>query len=133
MKIIIVGCGKVGHKLAEKLSLEESTDVTVVDLNRAAVKETANAFDVMGVVGDGITIDTFMEAGIKDTDILIAVTGSDEVNLLICLLAKKLGNCQTIARIRNPQYNESMKLIKDDLGLAMIINPDYISASEIVR
>ena len=133
MKIIIVGCGKVGHKLAEKLSLEENTDVTVVDVNRAAVKETANAFDVMGVVGDGVTLDTFMEAGIKDTDILIAVTGSDEVNLLICLLAKKLGNCQTIARIRNPQYNESMKLIKDDLGLAMIINPDYISASEIAR
>lgn len=133
MNIIIVGCGKVGQKLAEKISLEENTDVTVVDLNRFAIKETTNAYDVMGVVGNGVALDTLIESGVKEADILVAVTGSDEVNLLICLLAKKLGNCQTIARVRKPEYNDGMRLIKDDLGLEMIINPDFISASEIAR
>lgn len=133
MNIIIAGCGKVGQKLAEKLSYEEDNDITVIDLNRFAVKETTNAYDIMGVIGNCTSIETLSEAGIKDADILVAVTGSDEINLLSCLIAKKMSNCQTIARVSKPEYTEEIKLIKDDLGLAMVINPEQIVASEIAR
>jgi len=133
MNITIVGCGKVGQKLVEKISCEEDTNVTVIDSNRAAVKETTNTYDVMGVIGNCVDLETLAEAGVGETDILIAVTGSDEINLLTCLIAKKMGGCQTIARVRKPEYSDGIKLIKDDLGLAMIINPDQISASEIAR
>lgn len=133
MNIIIAGCGKVGQKLAEKISYEEDNDITVIDLNRVAVKETTNAYDIMGVIGNCTSMETLSEAGIKDADILIAVTGSDEINLLSCLIAKKMSNCQTIARVSKPEYTEEIKLIKDDLGLAMVINPEQIAASEIAR
>ncbi len=133
MNIIIAGCGKVGQKLAEKLSYEEDNDITVIDLNRFAVKETTNAYDIMGVIGNCTSIETLSDAGVKDADILIAVTGSDEINLLSCLIAKKMSNCQTIARVSKPEYTEEIKLIKDDLGLAMVINPELIVASEIAR
>ncbi len=133
MNIIIVGCGKVGQKLVDKISNEEGTNITVIDINRSAVKETTESYDVMGVVGNCVAVDTLTEAGVANTDILIAVTGSDEINLITALIAKKLGNCQTIARVRKPEYMEGINLVKDDLGLAMIINPDQISASEIAR
>lgn len=133
MNIIIVGCGKVGQKLAEKISSEQDNNVTVIDVNSSAVKETTNAYDVMGYVGDCVVVDTLIGAGVKDTDILIAVTGSDEINMLTCLIAKKLGNCQTIARVRKPEYSTGIKLVKDDLGLAMLINPSQIAANEIAR
>ncbi len=133
MNIIIAGCGKVGQKLAEKLSYEDDNDITVIDLNRTAVKDTTNLYDIMGVIGNCTSMETLSDAGIKDADILIAVTGSDEINLLSCLIAKKMGNCQTIARVSKPEYTEEIKLIKDDLGLAMVINPEQIVASEIAR
>ncbi len=133
MNIIIAGCGKVGQKLAEKLSYEEDNDITVIDTNRFAVKETTNAYDIMGVVGNCTSIETLSDAGIKNADILVAVTGSDEINLLACLIAKKMSDCQTIARVSKPEYTEEIKLIKDDLGLAMVINPEQIVASEIAR
>ncbi len=133
MNIIIAGCGKVGQKLAEKISHEEDNNITVVDINRVAVRETTDSYDIMGVVGNCTGMDTLNEAGIKDADILIAVTGSDEINLLTCLIAKKMGDCQTIARVSKPEYHEEIKLIKDDLGLTMVINPEQIAASEIAR
>ena len=133
MNIIIVGCGKVGHKLAEELSLEENQNITVIDLKYNVVQNLINKYDIMGVVGSGASIDTLNEAGIKDADLLIAVTGSDELNLLTCLIAKKSSNCQTIARVRNPEYKKEMSIIQKDLGLALIINPELTAADEMAR
>lgn len=133
MKIIIVGCGKVGQKLAEELSQEENQNITVIDLKHSIVQDLINKYDLMGVAGSGASIDTLTEAGIEDADLLIAVTGSDELNLLTCLIAKKTGGCQTIARVRNPEYRKEMRLIHKDLGLALIINPEQAAADEMAR
>ena len=132
MNIIIVGCGKVGQALAEQLN-EEDNNVTVIDVDRKIVESVASRFDVMGVAGNGATHAVQQEAGITRADLLIAVTNSDELNLLCCLIAKKAGNCQTIARVRSPQYNIEAPFLKDELGLAMVINPEYAAAAEIAR
>ncbi|MDE5741027.1 MAG: Trk system potassium transporter TrkA [Oscillospiraceae bacterium] len=132
MNIIIVGCGKVGQALAEQLN-EEDNNVTVIDVDRKIVESVASRFDVMGVAGNGATHAVQQEAGITRADLMIAVTGSDELNLLCCLIAKKAGNCQTIARVRSPQYNIEAPFLKDELGLAMVINPEYAAAAEIAR
>ncbi|MDE5992494.1 MAG: Trk system potassium transporter TrkA [Oscillospiraceae bacterium] len=132
MNIIIVGCGKVGQALAEQLN-EEDNNVTVIDIDRKIVDMVANRFDVMGVAGNGATHAVQQEAGITRADLLIAVTDSDELNLLCCLIAKKAGNCQTIARVRSPQYNNDAPFLKDELGLAMVINPEFAAAAEIAR
>ncbi len=133
MNIIIVGCGKVGQKLAERLSREKENDITVVDLRRSVIQDLINHYDIMGVCGNCSALDTLMEAGVKSADILIAVTGSDEVNLLTCLIAKKAGGCQTVARVRQPSYAKELHLFKEDLGLALIINPEFTAATEIAR
>ena len=130
MEIIIVGCGKVGKALAAQLN-EAGNNITVVDLNAERVADITNRYDVMGVVGNGATHTVLKEAGIDDADLMIAVTGSDERNLLCCLIAKKAGDCQTIARVRNPQYNADVPYLKGELGLAMVINPEYAAAEEI--
>lgn len=132
MNIIIVGCGKVGQTLAAQLN-EEGNNITVIDLSESKVGEVTSRYDVMGVVGNGATHLTQKDAGINNADLLIAVTGSDELNLLCCLVAKKAGNCQTIARIKNPEYSAEAPFLKDELGLAMIINPEYAAAQEIAR
>ncbi len=133
MNTLIIGCGKVGQKLAEQLSREANQNITVVDTRYDVVQDIINQYDAMGVVGNGASVEVLLEAGVKNADILIAVTNSDEVNLLTCLLAKKTGNCQTIARVRKPDYNKELHLFKDDLGLAMIINPELTAANEIAR
>lgn len=132
MDIIIVGCGKVGRALAEQLN-EAGNNITVVDISAARVNDVADRYDVMGVVGNGATHATLQEAGIDKADLLIAVTGSDERNLLCCLIAKKAGGCQTIARVRSPQYNAEAPYLKEELGLAMVINPELAAAGEIAR
>ena len=132
MNIIIVGCGRVGQTLAGKLN-NDGNDVTVVDVLVDKVQSIAERYDVMGVVGNGATQSVLQEAGIEDADLLISVTNSDELNLLCCLLAKKQGNCQTIARVKNPAYSQEAVYFKDGLGLAMIINPEYAAAEEIAR
>ncbi len=132
MNIIIVGCGKVGEALAEQLN-EEGSNITVVDMNAERVNDVSSKYDVMGVIGNGATHATLQEAGIDHSDLLIAVTGSDELNLLCCLIAKKAGNCQTIARVRSPEYSSEAPYLKDELGLAMVINPEYAAAAEIAR
>ena len=132
MNIIIVGCGKVGQTLAAQLN-EEGHNITVIDLSESKVNDITSRYDVMGVVGNGATHLTQKDAGINNADLLIAVTGSDELNLLCCLVAKKAGNCQTIARIKNPEYSAEAPFLKDELGLAMIINPEYAAAQEIAR
>ena len=133
MNIIIVGCGKVGQKILERLSEEKEHDITVVDVSAKLVEDLVGQYDVMGVVGSGANIDTLREAGVENADLLIAVTASDELNLLTCLIARKCGNCQTIARIRKPEYYKEIQLLKDDLGLAMIINPELAAATEMAR
>ena len=132
MNIIIVGCGKVGQTLAEQLN-EEGNNITVVDINAENLRATATQNDVLGIVGNGATYAIQKEAGIESADLLIAVTDSDELNLLCCMVAKKTGNCQTIARVRNPDYSTEADFLKDELGLAMVINPEYAAASEISR
>ena len=133
MNIIIVGCGKVGEKLAEKLSNEKKHNITVIDTRYRVVQDIANRYDIMGVAGSGASTETLLDAGVRDADLLIAVTGADELNLLVCLIAKKTGNCKTIARVRKPEYSKDLNLFKEDLGLAMIINPEQTAAAEIAR
>jgi trk system potassium uptake protein TrkA len=132
MNIIIVGCGKVGQTLAAQLN-DEGNNVTVIDLSAEKVNLVATRYDTMGVVGNGATHAVQREAGIDSADLLIAVTGSDELNMLCCMIAKKAGNCKTIARIKNPEYSAEAPFLKDELGLAMVINPEYAAAQEISR
>ena len=132
MNIIIVGCGKVGTTLAQQLT-KEGNSVTIVDVNASNLNAVANQNDVMGVVGNGATFDVQMRAGIERADLLIAVTNSDELNLLCCMVAKKTGNCQTIARVRDPEYSNDANFLKNELGLAMVINPELAAAAEIDR
>lgn len=132
MNIIIVGCGKVGEELAGRLN-DEGDNITVIDIEPAKVNDVTARLDVLGVTGNGATHLVQQEAGIRDADLLIAVTGSDELNLLCCLIAKKEGNCQTIARVRDPQYSTEAPYLKEELGLAMVINPEFAAAAEIAR
>lgn len=127
LHIIIVGCGKVGETLVEQLC-KEGHDITVIDKNYRRIQELANMYDVMGLVGNGASYSVQMEAGIEDTDLIIAVTGSDELNLLCCTVAKRVGNCAAIARVRTPDYSEEIGYLREKLGLAMIINPEYEAA-----
>lgn len=130
MNIIIIGCGQVGSTLTGQLS-SENHNVTVIDTDAKKVRKVAGNFDVMGVCGNGISIKTLKEAGVEEADILIAVTESDEVNLLCALMAKKVGDCKTIARVRNHVYSGETEFIKEQLELSMIINPDLATAKEI--
>ena len=132
MNIIIVGCDKVGSTLAEQLDAD-GNNVTVIDIDSDKVKDVANRLDIMGVVGNGATHTTQLEAGIKNADLLIAVTGSDELNLLCCIVAKREKGCDTIVRLENPEYNGEAGYIKNELGLAMVINPELAAAEEIAR
>ena len=133
MNIIVLGCGKVGQKIAERLSEENGHNITVIDRRYDVVSDIINHFDIMGVVGNGGDVDVLKEAGIENADLLIAITGSDELNLMASLMAKKLGNCKSIARVRRPEYHKIVNVMKDDLGLAMAINPERAAASEIAR
>lgn len=132
MNIIIAGCGKVGGALAMQLS-KEGHDITVIDQKSAVVQRMANVADVRGIVGNGASYNVQTDAGIEKADLLIAVTNADEVNLLCCLIAKKAGGCQTIARVRNPIYHQEVRHIKEELGLSMVINPEWAAAMEIAR
>lgn len=132
MKIIIVGCGKVGQTLAEKLN-GDGNDVTVVDVSAEKVKTISERLDILGVIGNGASHKTLKEAGIAKADLFIAVTRSDELNLLCCMIAKKEGRCHTIARLKNPEYSQESEYLKKELGLSMVINPEYAAAEEIAR
>ncbi|MBE7068113.1 MAG: Trk system potassium transporter TrkA [Clostridiales bacterium] len=132
MNVIIVGCGRVGRTLAEKLN-NDGNDVTVIDMSAEKVEKVINRCDVMGIVGNGATYTVQREAGIDKADLLIAVTNSDELNLLCCIIAQKEGNCQTVARVKNPEYSADASYLKEELNLAMVINPEYEAAEEIAR
>lgn len=132
MKIIIVGCGKVGSTLVEQLD-KEGHDVAIIDKNAQKIQNLTNLHDILGVVGNGASYSTQIEAGIKDADLLVAVTDSDELNLLCCTIAKQVGNCATIARVRTPDYSREVAYLREKLGLAMIINPELETANVAAR
>ena len=132
MKIIIIGNGKVGYTLAEQLC-RANHDLTIIDQSFSALQRADASLDVMCVTGNGASIRTLIEAGAKESDLLIAVTNYDEVNIVCCLLAKKLGAKHTIARIRDPEYSADAPLLKREIGLDMIINPEHAAAMEISR
>ena len=132
LNIIIVGLGKVGGTLVEQLS-KEGNDITVIDKNPAAVQAMSGIYDVMGIIGNGASYSIQMEAGIENCDLFIAVTESDELNLLCCTVAKRVSNCSAIARVRTPDYSKEVEYLREKLGLTMIINPDLEAAKEVAR
>ena len=132
LNIIIVGIGKVGGTLVEQLS-KEGNDITIIDKNPEAVQAMSGLYDVMGVVGNGASYSVQMEAGIENCDLFIAVTESDELNLLCCTVAKRVSDCSAIARVRTPDYSKEVEYLREKLGLTMIINPDLESAKEVAR
>ncbi len=132
MNIILVGCGKVGDALTHKL-MEEGHNITVIDTNAAKIQHITEELDVMGVVGNGSSIAVLEEAGLETADVFIAVTGSDELNLLCCMFAKKAGRCRAVARVRNPLYSKELEFIRQQLGISTIINPELATAREISR
>lgn len=132
LNIIIVGCGKVGSTLVSRLC-EEGHDITVIDKDKDVVREICETYDVLGIVGNGSSYKVQMEAGIEKANLMIAVTASDELNILCCTMAKKVGNCSTIARVRTPDYADELHYLREKLGLSIIINPELETANEIAR
>lgn len=132
LRIIIVGCGKVGRTLVEQLS-REGHDITLVDRDGQRAQALANLYDIMGVQGNGASYGVLKEAGIETADLLIAVTQSDELNLLCCTVGKQVANCAAIARVRTPDYSREVGYLREKLGLAMIINPEMEAAAEAAR
>ena len=132
MNIVIVGDGKVGAALVEHLS-QEGHDIVVIDRDSKIVEQMVNSYDVMGICGNGASYDVQMEAGVSSARLFIAATSSDELNILCCLIAKKVGAHHTIARVRNPDYLKQLPFIKEELGLSMIVNPEYDAANEIAK
>ena len=132
MKIIIVGNGKVGYAIARQLAVEDH-DITIVDDDAAALHRADSTLDVMCVEGNGASISVLDAAGVRSADLVIAVTSLDETNLVCCLIAKKLGAQHTIARVRNPEYRRDAGMLKREIGLDMLINPDLGAAQEIAR
>ncbi len=132
MKIIIVGDGKVGYTLAEQLS-RENHDITIIDTNENALRHAAESLDVMCIHGNGAAISPLKEAGVQDSDVVIAATSADEVNMVCSLTAKHLGARYTIARVRNMDYTTDLDSMKKDLGIDLVINPELATAVEISR
>lgn len=131
MNVIVAGCGKIGATLISSL-VSEGHDVVIIDRDPEVIANITNVYDVMGVCGNCADTDALEEAGTRETELIIAVAGSDELNMLCCFLAKKMGAKHTIARIRNPEYNDkSLGLMKQHLELSMIINPELLAAREL--
>ena len=130
MKIVIVGCGKIGSEIVKSLT-EEDHIVTAIDNDQSVIDDLSNIYDVMGVCGNGTDCDVLTEAGVKDAEMFIAATSTDELNMLSCYLAKKMGAKHTIARIRNPEYTlKSLGFLRQQLGLSLVINPEMLAALE---
>ena len=131
MKIIIFGCGKIGTTIIQSLS-GEGHDIVAMDKEPSVVEEVTNLYDVMGLCSLGVDSESMNEAGIEDAELFVAVTGSDELNMLACFLAKKMGAKHTIARIRTPEYNDqSLGLMKQHLDIDLALNPDLLASHEI--
>ena len=132
MRIMVVGSGSVGQSLAEHLAQEEH-DVVILDTDDQVLSRIEDELDVLCVRGNGANAQTLIDAGVDRTDIMIAATPSDETNMLAGLIAKRLGAKWVIARIRDPEYNQSLTLLQRELGIDMVINPERATAMEISR
>ncbi len=131
MKIIIAGCGKIGSTIVESLC-GEGHDILIIDSDDAVVQELTNVFDVMGICGNCVDSDVLEEANAGSADLYIAVADSDELNMLSCFLARKMGAKNTIARIRTPEYNDkSLSVMKNNLEISVPINPERLAAREL--
>ena len=132
MKFVVIGAGKIGSTLSEQL-VEEGHSVIAVDSNPEAVKKLLNSQDIMCIEGNGATADIQLQAGVKGADLLIATTAHDELNMVCCMLGRQLGAKKTICRIRNPEYYDQLDIIKNNLNLALIINPELTAARDIAN
>jgi len=133
MRIILVGCGKIGYTTAKSLAMEKGFDVTIIDNDAEALEKAGESIDAMLIRGNGLNADILIEAGVKDADLLISMADADETNILCCVLAKYLGTKYTAARVRNPGYALELGNFWKDLGLDLIINPESEAAREISR
>lgn len=131
MNIIIVGQGKLGTTLTSQLC--DNNDVVVIDTKSSVITNIVDTYDVMGICGNGADIDILAEAGAKKAKLLIAVTDSDELNILCCMFATRLGTESTVARIRNPEYSSQIHFLREKIGISMIVNPEFETANEISR
>lgn len=132
MNIIIVGAGKVGREVVERL-ITENHDITVIDKSSALVDRLTDEYDIMGICGNGTICETLVEANIFHTDILIATTESDEINMICCIIAKKMGAKSCIARVRNVEYTSQHSFMREETGINLMVNPELDAASEISR
>ena len=130
MRMVLIGCGTIGRTILDQLSKEGHT-ITIIDEDKDKIESLIERYDVFGVIGNGASLDIQEEANVKDADIVMAITSSDEVNILACLVANKIGVEHTIARVRNPEYYKQSAIFKEKLGLSMIVNPEYETANEI--
>lgn len=130
MKIVIIGLGAIGRTILRELSEEDHT-ITIIDEEKERIEELIEKYDVAGVVGNGACMDIQKEANVGEADLVIVLTRSDELNILACLVAKKVGAKNTVARVRNPDYRRQIELMKADLGISMIVNPERETANEI--
>ncbi len=130
MKIVLIGIGKIGRTILADCSNEDHT-ITIIDEKKEVVESMIEKYDVLGVVGNGARMDIQKEAQVNEADIVIALTKSDELNILACLVAKKLGVPNTVARVRNPYYREQIMEMQDELGISMILNPELETAHEL--
>lgn len=130
MKIVIIGLGTIGKTILKVLAKENHT-ITIIDEKKDKIEELIEKYDVSGVVGNGACMDIQQEAKIKDADLVITLTDSDELNIFACMVARKVGAKNTIARVRNPDYSNQIAEMKDDLGISMLVNPEKDTANEI--
>lgn len=133
MKIILIGCGTIGRTILDELSREEGHTITIIDEDKEKIESLIEKYDVMGIVGNGASLEIQEEAGVKNADLVISITSSDEINILACLVANKIGAESTIARVRNPEYYRQSSILKEELGLSMIVNPELETANEILN
>lgn len=130
MKIVVIGTGKVGSLLVEQLTAE-GHQIVAIDRNEKKLMDLQNSFDVLCLAGNAADRKVLLEAGVETADLVIAATDSDEVNMLCCLLAKKLGTSHTIARVRKHELADEIEIFAEDMGLSMTINPELYAAQEI--
>ena len=132
MKIVIIGDGKVGYRLAKQLS-EENYDVVMIDSNEEKLRTAIDKLDIFCVAGQATDVEVQKEADVPHSDLVISCTSMDEINMLSCLIARRLGARHSIARVRNPIYYKQIDMMKKDLRLSMVVNPELIVAKEIAR
>ncbi len=132
MKIVIIGAGKVGEELCVSLAAEDN-DIVLIEKNPRRLEQLIKMADITGVVGNGAIYDTQVEAGVEECDLFIAVSPSDETNIIGAITAKKIGAKQTIARVRDPEFSSQMDFVKTSMGITLMINPEQEAADEIVR